>query len=200
MARVTGSFAWHTAGPIASQRYLCSYCGNSLVSDRGWKGDTATGTAYVTICHHCSCPTFIDAEQHQHPAPVFGSPVADVSDASVLAMYEEARQSYSAGAFTAAVLCCRKLLMHIAVAKGAAAGRNFVTYVKYLSDNHFVPPDAREWVDHIRQRGNEANHEIVLMEPEDAEELIGFSEMLLKVIYQFPAAVKRRVTPPQTTT
>ena len=58
---------------------------------------------------------------------------------------------------------------------------------------------AREWVDHIRQRGYEANDEILPMDSEDAEELISFSEMLSKIIYQFPAAVKRRVTPPQPT-
>jgi uncharacterized protein DUF4145 len=201
MVRVRGPINWSTS-PIPSQSYVCGYCGTSLASDRGWKGSVAgTGQdAYIAVCHQCSCPTLIDGDKQQHPQPLFGQAVADVSDSDVLAMYDEARQAYSAGSFTAAVLCCRKLLMHIAVAKGAPTGKNFVTYVKYLSDNHFVPPDARDWVDHIRQRGNEANHEIVLMDPDDAEELISFSEMLLKVIYQFPAAVKRRVTPPIATT
>ena len=45
--------------------------------------------------------------------------------------------------------------MHIAVAKGADEGKSFQTYVNYLADNHFVPPDARIWVDHIRQKSNE---------------------------------------------
>jgi hypothetical protein len=30
----------------------------------------------------------------------------------------------------------------------------------------------------------------------DAEELLSFSEMLLKIIFEFPAAVKRRVSSP----
>ena len=111
---------------------------------------------------------------------------------------EEARRCVAASAFRAAVLCCRKLLMHIAVAKGATEGKNFVTYVEYLADKNYVPPDAKSWVDHIRAKGNEANHQIVIMTRSDAEELVSFCEMLLKIIFEFPAAVKRRMsaTPP----
>jgi len=46
-------------------------------------------------------------------------------------------------------------------------------------------------VDHIRKKGNEANHEIILMDKKDAENLITFIEMLLKVIYDFPARIPK---------
>ena len=62
--------------------------------------------------------------------------------------------------------------MHIAVAKGAPENQNFLSYVQFLSDKHYVPPDAKDWVDHIRKRGNEANHEICMMQESDAKELI----------------------------
>jgi hypothetical protein len=52
-----------------------------------------------------------------------------------------------------------------------------------------VPPNGKGWVDHIRKKGNEATHEIVLMKKDDALELISFAEMLLKFIYEFPAQV-----------
>jgi hypothetical protein len=55
-----------------------------------------------------------------------------------------------------------------------------------------VPPNGEEWVDHIRQKGNEANHEIVLMSSEDAKDLITFIEMLLKFIYEFPNKIKKQ--------
>ena len=84
--------------------------------------------------------------------------------------------------------------MHIAVAKGAKAGESFMSYVEYLSANHYVPPDAKDWVDHIRRKGNEANHEIVIMSKADAEELISFCEMLLRLIYEFPAAIRRKAS------
>jgi hypothetical protein len=64
-----------------------------------------------------------------------------------------------------------------------------ITYVKHLADSGYVPPNGKGWVDHIRKKGNEANHEIVLMTKADAEELIAFAEMLLKFIYEFPAKV-----------
>lgn len=79
--------------------------------------------------------------------------------------------------------------MNIAVAQGAKEGESFVSYVEYLANAGFVPPNGRGWVDHIRNKGNEANHEIKLMGQADAEELIAFAEMLLKFIYEFPSKV-----------
>jgi hypothetical protein len=127
---------------------------------------------------------------------MFGETVKDIGDKSVSSLYEEARKSTGAGAYTAAVLCCRKLLMHIAVSKGASQGQSFVSYVQYLADQNYIPPDAIGWVDQIRERSNEANHEISIMTKDDAEELISFSAMLLKVIFEFPAKVKAKKPSP----
>lgn len=79
--------------------------------------------------------------------------------------------------------------MHVAIAKGAPAGANFVTYVEYLANQNYVPPGAKTWVDHIRKKGNEANHEINIMVEEDASELLEFCGMLLKLIYEYPAVL-----------
>ena len=62
--------------------------------------------------------------------------------------------------------------------------------MQHLADNHYIPPDAKEWVDHIREKGNEANHEIAIMESDDAELLLSFIQMLLKIIYEFPTTIK----------
>ena len=77
--------------------------------------------------------------------------------------------------------------MHIAVNAGANSGASFVEYVDYLVNNHFAPPNSKDWIDKIRSHGNEANHEIVIKKKEDAEEIMTFLEMLLKFIYEFPA-------------
>lgn len=82
--------------------------------------------------------------------------------------------------------------MNIAVSEGAQKNLSFVKYVEYLADNHLIPPKAKEWVDHIRTKGNEANHEIDIMSKDDAQELINFIEMLLKFIYEFPAKIQRK--------
>ena len=79
--------------------------------------------------------------------------------------------------------------MNIAVSQGAAPGESFMEYVEYLANNGYVPPKGKGWVDHIRKKGNEANHEIVLMTMGDADELISFTEMLLKFIFEFPSRV-----------
>jgi hypothetical protein len=171
--------AWNNASPYPSKSYTCGYCGEPLASQLGFSG--SSGSIY--ICHFCEKPTYFDIEGRQSPGVPYGDDVADISDASVKDLYEEARRCTSGNAYTAAVLSCRKLLMHIAVAKGAKAGKNFIEYVDYLADNHYVPPNSRDWVDHIRKKGNEANHEIVIMKPEDAEELLLFIAMLLKFIY-----------------
>ena len=86
--------------------------------------------------------------------------------------------------------------MNIAVEKGDTPGKRFIVYVDYLAANHYIPPGGEEWVDHIRDKGNEATHEILLMNKEDAETLIEFTEMLLKFVYEFPAKVKSRLPSP----
>jgi len=85
--------------------------------------------------------------------------------------------------------------MHIAVAEGANAGLSFLQYVEYLDNKNFVPPKGKGWVDYIRTKGNEANHEIKLMGTRDATALISFVEMLLRFIYEFPGMVPPQPNP-----
>ncbi|HMF90880.1 MAG TPA: DUF4145 domain-containing protein [Candidatus Angelobacter sp.] len=104
-------------------------------------------------------------------------------------LYTEARRCIQTSSYTPAVLACRKLLMNVAVQQGAKEGQTFVEYVDYLAGEGFVPPNGRHWVDYIRTKSNEANHEIKLMSEDDAKQLILFSEMMLKFIYELPKSV-----------
>ncbi len=79
--------------------------------------------------------------------------------------------------------------MNIAVQEKAPEGLKFIEYVTYLSDHGYVPPNGKHWVDHIRKKGNEATHEIAVMAVNDAKELLTFTEMLLRFIYEFPKLV-----------
>ena len=130
----------------------------------------------------------------QYPGAPFGNEVASVPE-DVAKLYAEARACMTVNSFTSAVLTCRKLLMHIAVEKGAPTGKSFLEYVDYLAQKNYVPPDGKGWVDYIRTKGNEANHEIKIMSKDDASDLIMFLEMLLKFIYEFPSKVKPSVSP-----
>jgi hypothetical protein len=179
---------WQQPQGLTAREFTCGFCGRSVASDKGYVTSNAP-QAFLYICPNCKQPSYFAARHGtQIPGVIPGNEVKAVPE-NVNALYREARTCVSVGANTAAVLACRKLLMSIAVAQGADAGASFISYVNYLAEKGFVPPNGRGWVDHIRNKGNEANHEIQLMSQDDASELILFSEMLLKFIYEFPSRV-----------
>lgn len=183
---------WDKIVDLGPNRFRCGHCGQNVSSTLGYYDPSRHETIY--ICTNCSRPTYFGSNG-QIPGSLFGESVKELP-VLIGKLYDEARLAYSVNAFTASVLICRKLLMHIAVQKGAKEGQNFRQYVEYLDEKHFVPPDGKAWVDHIRGKGNEANHEIVIMAKESAEDLITFIEMLLKFIYEFPARVKPKPVKP----
>lgn len=180
---------WHGTAAIGSLSFTCGHCGYVVASEKGYFSNKPLEgqQARIYICPHCARPSFFHLKK-QIPEIAAGNDVQHVPK-DVDALYREARNSVGASAYTASVLTCRKLLMNIAVSQGAKDGLSFIEYVNYLADHGFVPPHGKGWVDHIRKKGNEATHEIVLMGREDALELISFIEMLLKFIYEFPAKV-----------
>ena len=179
---------WRNVENIFSRSFVCGFCGNLVGSSKGYYTDNFPPEILsVHLCPHCHKPSsFVGGSQCPGISP--GNSVRNLSD-DIDCLYEEARTATAAGAYTAAVLTCRKLLMNVAVSKGAAENLSFFAYVEHLSVTGYIPPNGREWVDHIRKRGNEATHEIVVMTKSDAEELITFSEMLLKFVFEFPSRV-----------
>lgn len=149
---------------------------------------------FVYICHHCDKATFFDLAGNQTPGVTYGVEVKHIDDSKIKELYNEARKCFSTNSFTAVVLSCRKILMHIAVSRGAPVGKRFIEYVEYLSKENYIPPGSKDWVDHIREKGNEANHEIKIMSEEEAENLLSFIQMLLKIIYEFPANINTKKT------
>lgn len=184
--------SWRGRQEIGIKRYRCGLCDQLVSSNVGFSTDGGP-PGHIYICANCADPTFF-GDDKQVPGPVAGNSVAHLPT-EIAALYLEARNCVSVAANTASVLACRKLLMHIAVQQGAASGETFIKYVEYLANSGFVPPNGKHWVDHIRRKGNEANHEITLMKQADAEELISFLEMLLKFIYEFPARVPTMPNP-----
>jgi hypothetical protein len=182
---------------LPSKSYVCGHCGNPLASEVGYYALAvdASGNAVVSqvlahiyICHYCDKPTYFDEDGKQIPGSAFGGDVRNIPNEEVKALYDEARNCMKVSAYTAAVMCCRKLLMNVAVSEGAEENKSFAHYVNYLAEEGHIPPKAAStWVDHIRDKGNDANHEIQIMTREDAERLIRFSEMMLRIMYEYPA-------------
>ncbi len=192
------NLGWQNISNVQSRSYTCGFCGNRLASEKGFTAELlgrSRVAPFIYICHFCDRPTYFDQNGSQTPGSPYGPDVVDISDDKVDLLYNEARRCISSSSYTAAVLCCRKLLMHIAVSKGAKKGQNFVDYVDFLIKKNFVPPDSEDWIDHIRKKGNEANHEIALMKQKDAEELIDFIAILLKMLYEFPTAMRKKIQP-----
>jgi hypothetical protein len=178
---------WRGPGNLEPRGYVCGYCNHRVGPTLGWYTSQAP-LDYLYICSFCGKPTFFEGNGKQFPGVAFGN-IVDSLPPGVASLYGEARSSMTVSAFTSVVLTCRKLLMHLAVEKGAPQGKNFLEYVEYLAQKGYVPPDGKGWVDHIRKKGNEANHEIKIMSEADAKDLIAFSEMLLKFVYEFPSKV-----------
>ena len=184
---------WNNVTNLEPKSFTCGHCGKIVASAAGFfTGDQPQ--RFIYVCPNCHRPTYFAEDGTQLPGIAPGVEVEHLPD-DVEKLYREARNCVAVGSYTSAVLSCRKLLMHIAVAQAAAAGKSFVEYVEFLADKGFVPPNGRGWVDHIRTKGNEANHEIRLMKKADAEELISFAEMLLKFIYEFPQRVPKAGKP-----
>ena len=182
----TSSNHWQQAIGVNAAKYRCGYCSSDVASGSGWQTDG--NNAFLRICPHCNGPTFFAVGGVQWPGAKEGAPISNLPP-DVQAIYEEARSGIAGNAFTGAVMLCRKILMHTAVEKGADENKSFQEYVKWLIDERYAPRGAEEWLDYIRDRGNEANHEIVVMNKDDAQGVIRFTEALLRGVYELPKLV-----------
>lgn len=188
------SLGWRSAAELSNRGWTCGYCGRSVGGNIGYHRENGKTDKLIYICPHCENPTaFIINESggyDQYPGAVYGHEV-DGLPRSVAALYGEVRRCIQYTAYTAAVLAMRKLLMHVAVERGAEENRSFVSYIDFLDEKHWIPPSGREWVDAIRKSGNEATHEIVLASEDEAKQLLDFAEMLLRIVYEFPMKIRR---------
>lgn len=187
---------WKGEDGMNENRFKCGYCGSVSSSVQGMQlRDRATGgrdnfrdeNNGIYICTHCNMPTFL-WEDKQVPGNRYGSEVTHLPEL-LNNVYDEARSSYSSGAYTGVVLLCRKLLMHIAVELGAEENLNFLQYVNYLESNNHITVRSKDWVDSIRKNGNSSTHEIEIATKEEAERMIKFSEMILKTNFEYPAEI-----------
>lgn len=183
--------AWREKGvPV---RYRCGWCDIGVSSIIGIDFHVGSGpVGYVRLCSDCGYPSFIDTDGTATPEVPYGDAIADLPS-ELAGLYVEARDCVSIGANHAAVMVARKILMHTAVVKGAPVGKGFVEYVDYLVAENLVPPETKDWVDEIRQVGNDATHEIFDIGPDEAKATVDFVAMLLRLLYEYPAKGARSV-------
>jgi len=178
---------WESPRNLSSKSFICGHCGADVSSEKGYyatENRNSLEEARIMICHKCGKPTYIHNDGEQVPGPMIGEEVSNLP-ADVSNLYNEVRRSYSVNAFTCAVLCARKILMHIAISKGAEEKKKFEYYVDFVTDGDIVPKNMKAWIDRIRDAGNESNHELKSNTEEEASQIIEFLGMLLKLVYQY---------------
>jgi hypothetical protein len=174
--------------------FLCGACGKSTSGRVICDVIRANDNALVSWCS-CSCekcePTVLvekdgavilqlPAAREFHAEPDWPADLAR--------LYEEASATFSAGAFTAASMACRKVLMACACDKGAAEGGGFSGYVDYITNTVLTYAAAQSAIEKIKDIGNEANHKVAFVNRADAERSMRIVTYMLKAIYSFPAA------------
>lgn len=186
------AYTWNfgNSGQSPGVNYDCGYCGNKVAPVASMTGQLTMHGApqnrygRIYFCPMCVRPTFNDGFGDQVPAVRLGAELKNLPEDGLKQLYGEARDCSASGAYTACVMACRKILMNLAVREGAKESGSFVGYVDYLSDNNFVPPKGKAWVTKIKDKGNEANHEIKPMTAEDAKEILYLVEMLLRFNFE----------------
>ena len=166
----------------------CGYCESKVSSlVLAFIRDTNRPAVYSWVmCTNCSQGSIVDFNGDVIPNIKFGKKINNLP-LDIEKAYEEARNCYSASAYTGSVLLCRKIIMHVAVDKGAEEGDTFVSYLTYLEENHFITSNMKIWIDHIRNEGNTTNHTLSISDPKTSESILRFTSRLLDLVYEAEA-------------
>lgn len=164
--------------------YACGHCGRAVsgavvaYTTNGRGG--AVRWLQCSACHDASVQT----EYGTIYPPIPFGPKIDGLPPDVEAAFSEVRRCLGVKADTAAEGMCRKILMHIAVDKGAAEGKPFAFYLDYLAEQGYVTPPMKGWVNLIREHGNESQHRLRPPDRKRAEGTAMFTAQLLRTVYE----------------
>lgn len=160
--------------------YTCFHCGRDVAGFVVAHYPTGKSTAWL-LCPGCGSGSVAVAGTI-YPQALVGNPIGGLSD-ELSQTYDEARRSFSSKSYTACELVCRKILMHVAVDKGAKENLTFVEYMTYLQEQQYITPHSKGWVDLVRKHGNQAAHHIGPPSEERAASTLSFTTQLLRLVY-----------------
>lgn len=190
---LTGNTAWDTAsGNAWASEYECPHCGGrQLLRVAAVLDGNLSVQPELTQwfrCPGCNRGSVLQDEVVFPNARPLREPRGLPAD--VAAIWDEARTCLGAGAYAAAVLMCRKILLHVAVEHGLPAKNardrapSFVECVEQLEVEGVVTSRMRPWVDAIKDIGNDATHELTPVAAGDAERVATFTLQLLVLAYE----------------
>lgn len=176
---------WRNVEHVGPATWQCGFCSKHVGASNGYC--TSNRVNFLRVCPLCNKPSYFYGPNLMSPLARPGAEVPGLP-ADVQTVYDEARSSIQAGAFTGAVLLLRKMLMHVAVCEGAETGKTFEFYVNYLDSNHHLPPKAKAWMEKIRKYGNLQTHQIQVADQAAAEALLTFTTLMLRNVYEMALA------------
>jgi hypothetical protein len=93
----------------------------------------------------------------------------------------------------AAAVMARSALQ-IALRDHQAKGKNLKQEIDDLASKGFLPPNMKNWSDHIRELGNNSAHPVPSQEPtnsQDACDIVKFLDFFLEYLYSLPHQIKQ---------
>ena len=175
-------------GTHERKKFTCGFCGTLSGSTLSVAAKSSAHSGQIMtliyFCDACMKPNLFlrHGNELQFPSAPFTPTVSGVPS-DVLALYDEARACTSNGAFTSACMLCRKIVLHVAHNKTPQDYDSFKQAVEVLYDEHYIPEGHKVFVDHIRDQGNAANHEIKLMSAKETNVLMNLTHRLLMNVY-----------------
>ncbi len=173
---------------MVKQSLTCPYCGvYSTISARA-----GADGHYIYECDQCDKLFLLVINKgeivDQYPKRIPKYDQAIPSD--VASDYVEAIKCFDVAAFKASVIMCRRALQTSVIGKGASNGR-LVDQIDELCKKGIITEDIKNWAHEIRLTGNIGAHPDGLEDvtPQDAEDLIRFTEEYLNYVYIMPAKV-----------
>lgn len=166
------------------RRYRCGHCGADIVSNDGGESHQNHQRS-IYLCINCHKPTYFEADGTQIPGVLPGKEVKGLPS-DVAPLYKEARRCFMITAWTATTMLARKLLMQVAVDKGAPKDKSFVEYIDWIKESDWNTLGLKKGLDRIRKKGNKANHEVSIIPQEEAKESLVLLEVFLRLVYEYP--------------
>lgn len=124
----------------------CGHCGRDVSAAVLVMDLSPQSGALWLRCPNCRRGSVANGGKGIQPAARPGSDLRGLPE-DVARAYNEARDAASVHAWTAAEMMCRKILMHVAVDKGAKEGQTFAHYIDHLANEGYVPVVMKSWVD-----------------------------------------------------
>jgi len=180
--------------------YTCYFCENIVsgiitsmytLDERLFDIDMDMNIKWL-LCPNCSHGSLLDRDGSIYPSATKTEKIKGL-DNIVQNAYDEACVCFSTRCYVACELLCQKIIMHVAFELGAKKEELFEHCLDYLKDQDHTTPQMMPWIVKIKQYENDTTHRIQNPNKYRAENMLTFTSILLKIIYEIKYHVTKYV-------